>query len=112
ATTTLVVETIVSVCHVASSSVNTHAIRVCRFSGPGFPGSGSRFRLEQPFERHAKTAHEADDAARLRANVPADAIRRVVDAAHGRVDGLIDALGLRFHFRGHRLDVVENGVYA
>src|ERR1043166_10080715 len=55
--------------------------------------SGGLARVKDRFDRHAEPPHEADDPARLRPDVPADAIRRLVDAVDRTADFGVEPLG-------------------
>ena len=68
--------------------------------------------MEQPFERDPQAANEPDHAARLRADVEADPVRRVVHAVHRRADCHVDPLGFLFYLCGDHLDVVQDGIDA
>src|SRR5437667_6701940 len=88
--------------------VSRSRVLVLRVLGPGL----LMMRGQQPLERNAQAAQEPDHSTGLRADVPPYSIGRVVDPIDRRADGVIDALGLLPHCRGHALDVVEDRVDA
>src|SRR5687768_17237955 len=54
-------------------------------------------RMQHSFDCDAQAANEPDQVAGLGPHVRAHAIRRVVDAIHRVMDGLIDPLSLLLH---------------